>query len=251
MTLSGGASGVYAWTAALAQQSLQSDFSADLVTMFDGYAQGQVYQTTVTAGTGLSITVGGDATGAYQSALTGDFGFMDFVTESGASVEVARSVATATTAGGADDMDVVVRMRQNGINDLSVLFYEVDDYAGSINGLAPGEAGYEAAAAARAYQTSTGGTSLAGGGYGGYSEGRITDVDAGDLIAMRLTSNGQTFWAFASANEQVNGQDVAHLWSYGLNTWGWEDLYGGGDRDYNDLIVQLDFTSTSGSGLLL
>ncbi|MEW6123394.1 MAG: DUF4114 domain-containing protein [Pseudomonadota bacterium] len=68
---------------------------------------------------------------------------------------------------------------------------------------------------------------------------------------MRLTSNGQTFWAFASANEQVNGQDVAHLWSYGLNTWGWEDLYGGGDRDYNDLIVQLDFTSTSGSGLLL
>ena len=73
----------------------------------------------------------------------------------------------------------------------------------------------------------------------------------GDYIAMKLTSNGQVFWAFASANESVNGAYVAHLWSYGLNTWGWEDLYGGGDRDYNDLIVQLDFTSTAGAGLLV
>ena len=31
------------------------------------------------------------------------------------------------------------------------------------------------------------------------------------------------------------------------NTWGWEDTYGGG-RDYNDLIVQLDFTSAAGHG---
>jgi hypothetical protein len=36
-----------------------------------------------------------------------------------------------------------------------------------------------------------------------------------------------------------------HLWNYGLNTWGWEDTYGGGDHDYNDLIVQIDFTSAS------
>ncbi|WP_127089730.1 DUF4114 domain-containing protein [Aquabacter cavernae] len=250
MTLSGGASGTFAWTAALAQQSLQSGFSADLVTMFDGYAQGQVYQTTVNAGTDLSITVGGAATGAYQSALTADYGFMDFVTASGASVEVARSVATATTASGLDDMDVVVRLRQNGVNDVSVLFYQVDDYAGTINGLNPGDAGYAAAAAARGYETSEG-SSLSGDGYGAYKEGRILDVDAGDLIAMQLTSNGNTFWAFSQANEQVNGQGVAHLWSYGLNTWGWEDLHGGGDRDYNDLIVQLDFTSASGSGWLL
>jgi len=44
---------------------------------------------------------------------------------------------------------------------------------------------------------------------------------------------------------------VAHLWSYGLNTFGWEDLYGGGDTDYNDLIIQLDFTSASGSQWLV
>ncbi len=49
----------------------------------------------------------------------------------------------------------------------------------------------------------------------------------------------------------MNGEQVTHLWSYGNNTYGFEDLYGGGDRDYNDLVVQLDFTSTAGSGLLV
>jgi hypothetical protein len=41
---------------------------------------------------------------------------------------------------------------------------------------------------------------------------------------------------------------VGHLWNCGLNTWGWEDTYGGGDRDYNDMVVQLDFTSAAGHG---
>ena len=53
------------------------------------------------------------------------------------------------------------------------------------------------------------------------------------------------------ANETVNGAAVGHLWNYAQNTWGWEDMYGGGDRDYNDLIVQLDFTSASGSRVLV
>jgi hypothetical protein len=69
---------------------------------------------------------------------------------------------------------------------------------------------------------------------------------------MKLVNHtsGNTYWAFAQANETVGGQHVGHLWSYGLNTWGWEDTYRGGDHDYNDLIVQLDFTSASGHGWL-
>jgi len=55
----------------------------------------------------------------------------------------------------------------------------------------------------------------------------------------------------SQANEQVEGAGVGHLWNYGANTWGWEDLHGGGDRDFNDLIVQLDFTSASGHGWLV
>ena len=63
-------------------------------------------------------------------------------------------------------------------------------------------------------------------------------------------TSGKTYSAFAQNNEAVNGQSVGHVWSYGLNTWGWEDQLGGGDRDYNDLIVGLDFTSSSGHGWL-
>lgn len=42
-----------------------------------------------------------------------------------------------------------------------------------------------------------------------------------------------------------------HIWNYELNTWGWEDAYGGGDHDYNDLVVNLDFTSAFGHGWLV
>ena len=74
-------------------------------------------------------------------------------------------------------------------------------------------------------------------------------MNSGDMIAMQLTnqSSGDTFFAFG----QANGDNTAHLFNYGTNTWGWEDTRGGGDYDFNDLIVQLDFTSTYGNGWLV
>ncbi len=50
----------------------------------------------------------------------------------------------------------------------------------------------------------------------------LQGVNAGDIIAMRLDNQttGAVFWAFANANEVVNGQKVGHLWNYGLNTVG-------------------------------
>ena len=70
---------------------------------------------------------------------------------------------------------------------------------------------------------------------------------------MKLSNatSGHILWGFALANETVDGQSVGHLWNYGLNTWGWEDVRGGGDHDYNDLLVQLDFTSSNGNGWLV
>ena len=50
----------------------------------------------------------------------------------------------------------------------------------------PGEAGYAAAAEARAYQLAGGGTAIDGPGYGNYDQTALLDVDAGDLIAMKL-----------------------------------------------------------------
>jgi hypothetical protein len=138
------------------------------------------------------------------------------------------------------------------MDSLSITFYRVDDLNGALGGLHPGDAGYQAALQNRAYHMTSGGTSIDGPGYGNYEQTGLSHVNAGDLVAMQLTNNssGNIYLGFAQANETANGQHVGHLWNYGLNTWGWEDTYGGGDRDYNDLVVGLDFTSASGHGWL-
>ena len=251
LSFSSGASGTYAWSSRLAQQSLQADFDPGLVRMFDKYGQGALMQSSVSAGEGLSVAINASAADAIQGTLSSPFGFADFMTGSGA-VRVARAVAVAETAGGQDDQTAIVRVRQNGEDSLSIDFYRVDDLSGSINGLQPGQAGYAAAAQARAYQIANGGTSLDGPGYGDFAQAALLDVDAGDLIAMKLVNHTShnTYWAFSQANESVGGQPVGHLWNYGLNTWGWEDQRGGGDRDFNDMLVQFDFTSAAGHGWL-
>ncbi len=250
---SSAAHAAFAWTSQLAQQSLQADFDPALLALFDGQTQGTLTQAIVADGDGVSVTFNGSSTVAAQASLSAAFGFADFYADSGNSVRLAQSVAVAETANHADDVNVVVRMRQVAGADLSLMLYKVDDYNGTINGVAPDQAGYAALAAGRAYTVQGGGTTIAGPGDGNAGQAQITGVDAGDLIAMQLTNvtNNDTFWAFSQANEVVNGEHIAHLWNYGANTWGWEDLRGGGDRDYNDLVVQLDFTSASGHGWLV
>lgn len=244
-------SGAYAWTSRFAQQSLQSDFDADLVRLYDKQALGVAMQEHLSLGEHLGVSIDSASAQAVQGTLTADFGFADFLSGSGA-VRVARPVAVAETAGGHDDQIAIVRLRQNGEDSLSVTFYRVDDLSGSIGDLQPGEAGYAAAAQARAYHSVGGGTSINGPGYGEFLQTGLANVDAGNLVAMKLVNHtrGDTFWGFSQGNEVAAGQHVGHLWSYGLNTWGWEDLSGGGDRDFNDLVVQLDFTSSSGHGWL-
>lgn len=251
LSYSSGVAGAYAWTSTFAEQSLQSDFDPGLVTTFDGQSQGAVVQANVTAGDDVSVGIDGTNAAATQAKLSTAFGFADFNTGDG-TVRVARSVAIAETAGGADDQVAIVRMRQNGFGSLSLEFYRVDDLDGTIDGIAPGQAGYAAAAASRAYDTEAGGPTISGPGYGNYGEAELVGVNSGDLVAMTLTNQwvGSTYWAFAQANESANGVPVDHLWNYGANTWGWEDMPGGGDRDFNDLVVGIDFTSASGHALL-
>ena len=251
-SLFSGASGSFAWTSRLAQQSLQADFDPGLVVLFDKQAQGAVSYAGVALGQAVAVTVDGAAGQALQASYSNPYGFADFFS-GGDSVRVARPIAIAETVGGASDQLAVVRLRQGGQDSLSLTLYRVDDLAGTIDGLAPGSAGYNTAIAGRAYQTTNGDTAIAGPGYGQYAQAFLQHVDAGDMIAMKLTdqTTGAFFFAFANANETVDGQTVGHLWNYGLNTWGWEDTFGGGDRDYNDLVVQLDFTSASGHGWLV
>jgi hypothetical protein len=245
------ASASFAWTSRMAEQSLQADFDPALVVMFDKQSQGGLAQSQVSTGEALAVSIDAASTQAIQATLSSPFGSADFLSGDGA-VRVARPVAVAETADAHDDQTAIVRLRQGGQDNLSLTFYRVDDLSGTINGLHPGDAGYQAAVQARAYHMTTGGTSINGPGYGGYEQTGLSHVNAGDLVAMQLTNNthGNTYSAFAQANETVNGAPVGHLWNYGLNTWGWEDTYGGGDHDFNDMIVQLDFTSASGHGWL-
>jgi hypothetical protein len=252
----------FAWTARLAQQSLQDDFDSSLVKMFDSQSQGTLMQAQVGANVHVAVSIDGARAGTPQAGITTPFGFADFTTTVGATsfnpdVRVALPVAIAETAGGASDTVAIVRLRQAGEHNLAVSFFKVDDYAGTIDlggpVYRPGDANYLAAALDRAYLTQDGAASIAGPGYGQFGRSAIVNVDAGDIIAMMLTNNtsGHTFFSFARANEKVAGQDVAHLWNYGLNTWGFEDTWGGGDRDYNDMVIGLDFISTAGHGYLV
>ena len=256
------ASNPFAWTARLAQQSLQADFDPSLVTMFDRQSQGTLMQALVGDDMHVAVTIDGARAVTPQAGISTPFGFADFTTTPSSTgfnpdVRVALPVAIAETAGGASDTVAIVRMRQNGEDSLSVSFFRVDDYTGTIDlggpVYRPGDANYLAAAQDRAYLTQSGAASIGGPGYGQFSQTALVDVDAGDIIAMMLTNNtsGQTFFSFARANEKINGQDVAHLWNYGLNTWGFEDTWGGGDRDYNDMVIGLDFISSAGQGYLV
>jgi hypothetical protein len=246
----GEAGSAYAWSAQFAQQVLQADFDPELVRLFDNYAQSRPYQLTVGEGEDLSVEIGGEGTGAFRAELTEDFGFLDYVVEDlDEAIHVSQSVAVAETAGGADDQAAIVRMRQNGEKDVRILFYEVDDMTGTVDGIRPGDMGYADATLESAYRSETGKSWVDGPGFGEYLETSILDVGDGDLVAMRLSSGEDDFFAFAEANE-VDGRPTTHLWNYGLNTWGWEDQKGGGDFDFNDLVVQLDFVNATGSALI-
>lgn len=238
--------GTFAWSSQFAQQTLQKDFDSELVKTFDQYSQGTVGQSIFDAGDRLTIGINGASTSAIQGNLTTGFGFADFVNANG-DVRVARPVAVAETVEARDDQTAIVRIRQNGVDKDAVTFYRVDDFNGTIDGIAPGQASYAAKAQARAYEFGSGGTSFEGPGYGKHAETTLLHVDANDNIAMFLTnkSSGNTFWSFAQANQQ----NEAHLWNYGLNTWGWEDRRNG-DNDFNDFLVGIDFTSAFGNAYL-
>ncbi|WP_332116382.1 DUF4114 domain-containing protein [Azorhizobium caulinodans] len=236
-----------AWSSRLAQQVMQKDFDPDLVRLLDGGAQATPTTVHADAGASLSSSVAGLPLGLYQADLTSQYGFASFGGVS-SGVTVARPVAVADVADDGAAHQAVVRLRQNGVDATSLMLYKVDDLSGTIDGIAPGDPGYAAAAAAHAYVVGGAAGPLPDPGYGNYTEAVVNGVHHGDLVAMALTNGTQTYWGFAPANESVGGASVTHLWSYGLNTFGFEDTFGGGDRDYNDLIVQLDFTSLQGHG---
>lgn len=243
------------WTDRLAGQVVQGDnFDSALMPFLDGGAKSVPYQITVAAGDTLGVSVDGEVLSLYQQSLTNDYGFIRFGGIDGG-ITLARPVAIAETAGGVDGQEAVVRIRQNGGDHTQLEIYRVDDLNGGIDTgaggvLMPGQAGYVATAAARDYQLVGGGTVIDGPGQTNFAQATITGVDEGDIVALKYSNvtTGETYWSFSQANTVSN---TSAIFAYGLNTWGFEDRPLTGDHDYQDLVVQLDFTSSAGHGLLV
>ena len=67
----------------------------------------------------------------------------------------------------------------------------------------------------------------------------ITSFSNAGLLApyANITTTEETFFSFAEANSD----GLTHFRSLGSGVIGLEDLVGGGDRDYDDLMIRFDF----------
>ena len=244
-----------AWTSRLAGQVVQGDiFDSALVTLLDRATKSVPYEITVQAGDTLGVSAGGAALALYQEALTNEYGFIHFGDATGG-ITLARPVAVAQLAdipGAPADQNAILRIRQNGSDEAQLEVYRVDDLNGTImvngNAVTPGQSGYLSAAAGRDYQLQGGGTVIDGPGWGHFKQIEIMGVNQGDYVALKYTNvtTNDVYWAFS----QGNAGGVTAIYSYGLNTWGYDDRPVYGDHDYQDIVVQIDFTSTSGHQLI-
>jgi uncharacterized protein YkwD len=106
-------------------------------------------------------------------------------------------------------------------------FYTVDDaLTGRVGALLPGDAGYVQAAVGRAVATldSVSGTVVT----------NTQNLAGGTILAPFIIANGaDTYFAYIGANTDK----VDHIKLLGDNRFGFEDMAGGGDRDFNDIVL--------------
>ena len=123
-------------------------------------------------------------------------------------------------------------------------FYRIRDVLGSVRTLdglgliKPGEPGYAEAALSAANQVSALSNLRVGNMQTRRFDFSITEMD---MIAPFAVVHGNTFFAFAGANPD----GINHFRSLGKNIFGLEDMFGGGDRDYDDQVMSFTFTAAS------
>jgi phosphodiesterase/alkaline phosphatase D-like protein len=124
-------------------------------------------------------------------------------------------------------------------------FYVIDDITGRVGTLNPGDAGYAKAAIERAvtnyFKTEANGNA---------------QIDGGKLLAPYLIANGTTSDFLNKNATNAGGADVVHAYfnyiganpdkiqhmqSLDNNGFRCEDLFGGGDLDFNDYVIQSSF----------
>ncbi|NET03954.1 MAG: DUF4347 domain-containing protein [Symploca sp. SIO2B6] len=120
--------------------------------------------------------------------------------------------------------------------DNSFGFYVVDNPSGSIGSLNPGDSGYAQAAVSNRVDLASGlpGKAL-------LAPFLIADATPKEfLITNPNNQSGQGPLAYFAYME-ANSDGFDHVRLLGDNLFGFEDLEGGGDADYNDLVVAVNF----------
>ena len=71
----------------------------------------------------------------------------------------------------------------------------------------------------------------------------ISSFSDAEMLApyAKISTTGETFFSFADANSD----GLTHFRSFGSGVIGLEDLKGGGDQDFDDLILGFDFQLAS------
>ena len=69
----------------------------------------------------------------------------------------------------------------------------------------------------------------------------FSGVGGGGFLAPFAQVNAETFFGFGAANSD----GLAHFRSLGNNSFGLEDIPGGGDLDFDDLVIRFDFATVA------
>ena len=146
-------------------------------------------------------------------------------------------------------VSVSVEVHREAAFDNLIGFYQIADTNGGIDingdGVAdinPGDTGYEQAALTNRItgldllKTDNQQTTTTNGTFEGGSILAPFMVVNG-TVDQAINNNAEVYFSFLGANTD----ETDHIRLLGDNTFGFEDLPGGGDLDYNDVIVEIDF----------
>jgi autotransporter-associated beta strand protein len=147
------------------------------------------------------------------------------------------------------DVQVTFTIKREAAFNNTVGFYQIEDAQGtviSITGakIKPGEAGYQAAVV----QNRIAGVDLA------VANGQTASIDAvlrgGAIYAPFLIANANpdtlngNFSNVYTSYTVGNADTTDHVRLLGDNTFGFEDLVGGGDKDFNDVVIKAVFKNS-------
>jgi hypothetical protein len=144
----------------------------------------------------------------------------------------------------------------------SIALYKVDSLTGGldVNGdgiidFKPGDAGYSQAALSRSQNPLTGVSLSTPDSFFGTTQQTVTllggtmygmvlipNASIEDVLQRNPTNNTELGAVALFSFEEANPGAVSQVSRLGSNLFGFEDIVGGGDKDFNDLIIQFDFS---------